>query len=51
MKTIPTLTRISPELRKRIENIALERKWKISFTISQLLEEYFAMHDKKREIA
>lgn len=51
MKTIPTMTRVSLEVRKRIEDIANDKKWTVAFTVSQLLEEHFAMYDKNREIA
>lgn len=51
MQTIPTMTRLSPAIRKRVEDIASEKKWKVSFTISQLLENYLSLEDKKREIA
>lgn len=51
MQTIPTMTRLSPTLRKKVEDIASKRKWKVSFTISQLLDDYLSLKDKNREIA
>lgn len=49
MQTIPTMTRLTPRVRKFVEDIATERKWKISFTVSQLLENYLTSMEEKSE--
>lgn len=49
MQTIPTMTRLTPRVRKLVENIASDKKWKISFTISQLLENYLILVEEKSE--
>lgn len=49
MQTIPTMTRLTPRVRKFVEDIATERKWKISFTVSQLLENYLTFMEEKSE--
>ncbi len=49
MQTIPTMTRLTPRVRKLVEDIASDKKWKISFTISQLLENYLTLMEEKSE--
>lgn len=49
MQTIPTMTRLTPRVRKFVEELATEKKWKVSFTVSQLLENYLTLLEEKSE--
>ena len=48
MPRIPTMTRLNPELRKLVDDIAKEKNWTTSFAVAKIIESFFS--DKNKEV-